>query len=119
MLPGDRVLFVERHGAVKLYTPGNKRVTKIATIPVSTKYADSSEAEDGLLGLGADPGFAKNGWVYMYYSPTGPTAKNLLARFTMKGDSLDRSSEKIMLEIPVQRDQCCHTGGAVPQQRGR
>jgi cytochrome c len=113
ILPSDRVLFVERHGAVKLYTPANKRVTKIATIPVSTKYADSSEAEDGLLGLTADPGFAKNGWVYMYYSPTGPAAKNVLARFTMKGDSLDMSSEKIMLEIPVQRDQCCHTGGSM------
>jgi len=113
ILPNDRVLFVERHGAVKLYTPANKRVSTIATIKVSSKYADSSEAEDGLLGLAADPGFAKNGWVYMYYSPAGPAAKNVLARFTMKGDSLDMSSERIMLEIPVQRDQCCHTGGSM------
>src|SRR5207249_8648285 len=32
-------------------------VRRIATIPVSTKYADSSQAEDGLLGLAADPNF--------------------------------------------------------------
>ncbi|MDB4892666.1 MAG: carbohydrate-binding protein [Gemmatimonadetes bacterium] len=113
VLPHERVLFVERHGAVKLYTPSNKRVTTIATIKVSTKYADSSEAEDGLLGLAADPGVARNGWVYMYYSPSGPAAKNVLSRFTMKGDSLDLSSEKVMLEIPVQRNQCCHTGGSI------
>ncbi|MEO8620130.1 MAG: ThuA domain-containing protein [bacterium] len=113
VLPHDRVLVVERHGAVKLYSPVTKRLTTIATIKVSSKYADSSEAEDGLLGLAADPGFARNNWVYMYYSPSGPAPRNVLARFTMKGDSLDLTSEKILLEVPVQRDQCCHTGGSI------
>jgi cytochrome c len=113
VLPGERVLFVERHGYVNLYSPKTGRVRRIATIPVSTKYADSSQAEDGLLGLAADPKFATNGWVYMYYSPAGPEAKNVLARFTMKGDSLDLSSKKVMLEIPTQREKCCHTGGSI------
>src|SRR4051812_44147591 len=113
VLPGERVLFVERHGYVNLYSPATGRVRRIATIPVSTKYADSSQAEDGLLGLAADPGFAKNGWVYMYYSPAGPEAKNVLARFEMKGDSLDLASQKTILEIPVQRRACCHTGGSI------
>ncbi|PYO76511.1 MAG: hypothetical protein DMD63_14310 [Gemmatimonadetes bacterium] len=113
VLPGERVLFIERHGYVNLYSPTTGRVRRIATIPVSTKYADSSQAEDGLLGLAADPGFAKNGWVYMYYSPAGPEAKNVLARFQMKGDSLDLSSNKILLEIPTQRLKCCHTGGSI------
>src|SRR4029078_8957994 len=58
VLPGERVLFSERHGYVTLYSPSTGRVKRIATIPVSTKYADSSEAEDGLLGLAADPNFA-------------------------------------------------------------
>ena len=113
VLPGERVLFVERHGYVNLYSPKTGRVRRIATIRVSTKYTDSSQAEDGLLGLAADPKFATNGWVYMYYSPAGPQAKNVLARFTMKGDSLDLSSKKIVLEIPTQREKCCHTGGSI------
>ncbi len=113
VLPGERVLFIERHGFVNLYTPANNRVKRIATIPVSTKYADSSQAEDGLLGLAADPGFAKNGWIYMYYSPAGPEPKNVLARYTMKGDSLDLSSRKILLELGTQRLKCCHTGGSI------
>jgi cytochrome c len=113
VLPDERVLFVERRGAVKLYTPGNGRVQRIATMPVSTKYTDSSQAEDGLLGVAADPGFAKNGWVYMYYSPAGPDPKNVLARFQMKGDSLDLASQKILLEVGVQRLKCCHTGGSI------
>jgi cytochrome c len=113
VLPGERVLFIERHGNVNLYTPATKRVTKIATIPVSTKYTTGEQAEDGLLGLAIDPRFARNGWVYMYYSPAGADPKNVLARFVMKGDSLDVASAKVMLEVPVQRDQCCHTAGSI------
>ena len=113
VLPGERVLFIERHGYVNLYTPASGRVRRIATIPVSTKYADSSQAEDGLLGLAADPGFATNGWIYMYYSPAGPEPKNVLARFQMKGDSLDLASRTILLEVGVQRLKCCHTGGSI------
>jgi len=113
VLPDERVLFIERHGYVNLYKPSDGRVRRIATIPVSTKYADSSQAEDGLLGLAADPNFATNGWLYMYYSPAGPVAKNVLARFTLQGDSLDLASQKVILEIPVQRLACCHTGGSI------
>jgi cytochrome c len=113
VLPDERVLFIERHGFVNLYTPANGRTRRIATIPVSTKYADSSQAEDGLLGLAADPGFAKNGWIYMYYSPAGPEPKNVLARYHMKGDSLDLGSKKVLLEIGTQRLKCCHTGGSI------
>src|SRR3989442_10899964 len=113
VLPDERVLFIERHGYVNLYTPSDGRPRRIATIPVSTKYADSSQAEDGLLGLAADPSFAANGWVYMYYSPAGRDAKNVLARFTLIGDSLDLASKKVLLEIPTQRLQCCHTGGSI------
>ena len=113
VLPDERVLFIERPGYVNLYTPSDGRVRRIATIPVSTKYADSSQAEDGLLGLAADPNFAGNGWIYMYFSPAGPEAKNVLARFTMRGDSLDLGSQKVVLEIPTQRRACCHTGGSI------
>ncbi|MGH7604069.1 MAG: ThuA domain-containing protein [Gemmatimonadaceae bacterium] len=113
VLPDERVLFIERHGYVNLYKPSTGKVTRIATIPVSTKYADSSQAEDGLLGLAADPNFATNGWVYMYYSPAGPESKNVLARYHMVGDSLDVGSKKILLEIGTQRLKCCHTGGSI------
>ncbi len=113
VLPDARVLFIERHGFVNLYTPANGRTRRIATIPVSTKYADSAQAEDGLLGLAADPNFARNRWIYMYYSPAGPEPRNVLARFQMKGDSLDLASRKILLEVRTQRLKCCHTGGSI------
>ena len=111
--PDERILFVERRGKIKLYSPRTKSVKVLGSIPVSLKYNNGNQAEDGLLGLAADPGFATNGFVYLYYSPEGSNPVNVLSRFRMIGDSLDMSSEKKMLEVRVQRDECCHTGGSM------
>lgn len=116
VLNDGRVLFIERHGAVKLYNINTKQVKTIATIPVSTKYKDKggqiSEAEDGLLGLNKDPNFRTNHWIYLYYSDPAKS-QNVLTRYTLKGDVLDLKSKKVILEVATQREQCCHTGGSI------
>ncbi|MGC4034741.1 MAG: ThuA domain-containing protein [Chitinophagaceae bacterium] len=116
VLNDGRVLFIERHGAVKLYNIKTKQLKTIATIAVSTKYKDkagqTSEAEDGLLGLNKDPNFATNHWIYLYYSDP-EKSRNILTRYTMKGDVLDLKSKKVILEVATQREQCCHTGGSI------
>lgn len=113
VLPDERVLFIERRGKIKLYSPPTKTTRQIGALPVSLQYKSGNQAEDGLLGLAIDPGFATNGFVYMYYSPEGGEAMNVLARFTMRGDSIDLASRREMLIVPVQRDVCCHTGGSI------
>jgi len=117
VLPGERVLFIERRGNVKIYDPTAKKTKVIAKIPVSTKYkfkdGSQSEAEDGLLGVALDPNFEKNNWVYFYYSPAGDKSINTLTRYELKGDELVESSKKVILEVATQREQCCHTGGSI------
>ncbi|SDG20511.1 ThuA domain-containing protein [Chitinophaga filiformis] len=116
VLNDGRILFIERHGAVKLYNLKTKQLKTIATIPVSTKYKDregkESEAEDGLLGLNKDPNFASNHWIYLYYSDP-VKSQNVLTRYTLNGDVLDLKSKKVLLEVATQREQCCHTGGSI------
>ena len=113
VFPDERALFIERGGAVHLYRPDTEQVRRIATIPVSTQYLNGNVAEDGLLGAAADPGFAENGWIYLYYSPAGDDPKNVLARYRMQGDMLDLETKQVILEVPVQREECCHTGGSI------
>jgi len=117
VLPDLRVLFIERKGKVKIYDPAVQKTKVIATIPVSTKYkvqdGNQPEAEDGLLGVALDPGFEKNSWIYFYYSPAGPDSKNILTRYELHGDELVEASKKILLEVAVQREECCHTGGSI------
>ncbi len=121
VLPDERVLFIERKGNLRLFDPAGGQAPVIARIPVSTKYTSASgvvsEAEDGLLGLGIDPGFSTNHWIYLYYSPEGPEAKNILVRYELKGSELNVSSAKILLEVPTQREECCHTGGSIDWDR--
>jgi len=69
-------------------------------------------AEEGMLGLSKDPGFSKNHWVYIYYSPADSSV-NRLSRFTLLNDSIQNASEKVILEVKSQRDICCHTGGSI------
>lgn len=116
VLDNDRILFIQRKGEVRLYNLKTKELKTIAKIPVSIKYVnkagEESMGEDGLLGLSKDPNFAENNWIYLFYS-TPEAPKNVLARFEMQGDELLLDSEKVLLEVPTQREECCHTGGSI------
>ncbi len=113
--PDGRVLFIERAGVVKIWKPDTK-----ATV-VAGKLEVFKELEDGLLGIALDPGFARNGWVYLFHSEpatrqvegVGKMGDNLVSRFQLTGDTLDLSSRKEMLRIPTQREQCCHSAGSL------
>jgi cytochrome c len=116
LLDADRILFIQRKGEVRLYNTQTKKLKTIANIPVSTKYVNregkESVAEDGLLGLSKDPNFAQNNWIYLFYS-TPEASKNVLARFELKGEELLLNTKKVILEVPTQREECCHTGGSI------
>ena len=107
VLPDGKVVFTQRKGAVKLYDPETESVKQIAQLDVHTKF------EDGLMGIAHDPDFYRNHWIYMYYSPAGDEPVQHLSRFLLLGDSLIMSSEKLILTVDVQREQCCHTGGSI------
>ncbi|OJW76276.1 ThuA domain-containing protein [Spirosoma sp. 48-14] len=116
VLGDGRILFIQRKGEVRLYNTKTKELKTIAKIPVSIKYVSKegkeSMGEDGLLGLNKDPNFAQNHWIYLYYS-VPEESKNVLARFDLKGDELDMTSKKVLLDVPTQREECCHTGGSI------
>jgi cytochrome c len=112
ILPDSRILFIERKGNVKLYTPSDGKVTVISKIPAWTV------SEDGLIGLALDPDFSKNQYVYVFYSHPKKSS-NVLSRFVFQGDSLDLTSEREILEVPTQRERCCHTGGSLLFAKGR
>lgn len=115
-LPDGRVLIVERKGGVKSIDPKTGAVKLLTTIAVNTKYKNKQgqtrEAEEGLMGIVAHPKFAQNNWVYLYYADPSDT-KHVLARWELKGEELVATSKKVLMEIPTQREECCHTGGGM------
>ena len=100
------VYIIERKGALKKYDPASKSVITIATFSVFT------ENEQGLIGLALDPDFSTNHWIYLQYAPFDEKIFKLV-RFELVGDKLVEGSEKLLLTIPVDRENTSHTGGGM------
>lgn len=101
-----RVFWVEQHGKFRVWSPQSQATTLLADVPVW--YSN----DNGLIGLALDPGFINNGWVYLFYSAITPDEQHV-SRFKINGNTLDLSSEKILLRIPMQRTHGGHHAGAL------
>jgi cytochrome c len=109
-----RVFIAERGGTVKVYHPDSGKTEAIGKVEAFTGL------EDGLLGLSLHPDFEENNWIFLYYGEPetltdekGKYGFNRLARFTITDGKLDMESEKMVLQVRSQREQCCHSGGSV------
>ena len=102
----DRVYVLERTGGLKIWYPAERRVVDAGSIPVF------SGNEDGALNIRLDPAFSTNGWAYIYYSST-LSNENVLSRFDIVADVLDRASEKVLLRVPDQREERYHVAGGM------
>ncbi|GII59698.1 hypothetical protein Pth03_80870 [Planotetraspora thailandica] len=104
--PDGTVYYIDRLGDIKAVKPDGGLVST-GRLNVFTAN------ESGLLGMALDPHFGDNHWMYLYYSPTAKVVDRL-SRFTVNADrTIDMASEKVLLEIPVQRAECCHHGGGM------
>ncbi|WP_420783458.1 PQQ-dependent sugar dehydrogenase [Streptomyces sp. LPB2020-019-1HS] len=125
VLPDRSVLHTSRDGTLRLTdAAGNTEV--------AGKLDVYSHDEEGLQGVGVDPDFATNRYIYLYYAPpldtpagdapeTGTAEDfapfdgvNRLSRFVLKTDgTLDLASETKILDVPTSRGICCHVGGDI------
>ena len=103
--PNDDVFIAERDGALKIWKAGGELVTA-GMLEVFTGN------EDGFLGVILDPAFASTRWVYLLYTARNAPEQHL-SRFEVRNDQLVMASEKIVLKIPEDRDDCCHVGGGM------
>ncbi|MEP7252310.1 MAG: ThuA domain-containing protein, partial [Ginsengibacter sp.] len=114
ILPNFDIMVIQRRGEIMLYKHDTKTVKQVGFFDVyyKTLHTPGVNAEEGMLGLSKDPDFVKNHWVYIYYSPAD-TSVNRLSRFTFENDTLNKATEKVILEVKSQREICCHTGGSI------
>jgi glucose/arabinose dehydrogenase len=123
ILPDRSVLHTARDGTIR-------RTDAAGNTRVAGKLSVYTHDEEGLQGIAADPDFATNRSVYVYYAPRlatpdgdAPTegsaadfaaweGVNRLSRFTLSAaDTIDPASEVPILNIPSDRGICCHVGG--------
>ena len=113
ILPNMDILVIQRRGEIMLYKNDTKKVKQVGFLEAYFKSnTPGVNVEEGMLGLAKDPNFANNNWIYIYYSPKD-TSVNRLSRFTFKNDTLDKATEKVILDVKSDREVCCHTGGSI------
>lgn len=103
------IIFTERLGNVKFYDG----VTK--TVKIMGKINTLGKSDNGLMGVVFHPDYAKNRWIYLWYSPTqliGQNRQLRLTRITVKEDNtLDMASEKILINFKASKTDTWHSGG--------
>jgi cytochrome c len=110
-----RVFYAQRDGTVKMWKPDSKTSVIVGQIPVFAGL------EDGMLGLTLDPEFSKNGWIYLNHSlpettqdANGKKAGVIrVSRFHARRRNAGSGIRKEALDIPTQREECCHVGGSL------
>lgn len=111
ILPNRDILIAQRRGGILLYSDRDSTLNQVGALDVYWKTDEPNvNAEEGLMGIQADPDFKENGYVYAFYSPAD-TSVNRLSRFTFEDDTL--RSETTILQFYSKRDICCHTGGSI------
>jgi len=116
-----RLFYTERGGSLYAVDLDTNEEIEVLSLDVYT------DQEDGLQGVALDPEFTDNGHLYLYYSPsdvpddieTGVNhlgtdmGVNRISRFTLESNraTIDPGTEQQILDVVVQRNTCCHTGG--------
>ncbi len=116
-LPDGRILILERGTASSNdQNLASIRVFKNGSLLTTRAYSVNTcgDSERGLLGIAADPAFASNGYIYVYYTrqstigsacgyntysngaPDGP--RNRVSRLTMQGDGVIAGSERVLID---------------------
>lgn len=106
--PDGRMLITTKPGQLRVYERGASGTT--GALDISDKICSNSER--GLLGAAVDPDFGTTGnnYVYLYYTynkynecPVKDPADsrnpvNRVSRFTMNGDTVDPTTEKVLID---------------------
>jgi glucose/arabinose dehydrogenase len=94
-LPDGRILIANYAGAITVWANGP--TASIGSVP-----SVETGSERALLSIVADPGFATNGYIYVWYASTADTFLKL-DRFTLAGDLTIGSSTNLTLQATTRR----------------
>ena len=107
--PDGRLLVIERGGTIRVAQPGATQVDPTPLLQLTN--INISGGERGLVGLALDPGFASNGFYYVFYTAASPL-RDRVSRFTANGNTAVPGSELgVWEDIETAADY--HHGGAV------
>ena len=113
-LPDGRMLITEMRGRLLVAQPNASVVDAAPVMDLPNVFQEDVTAggERGLVNVVADPGFATNGFVYLFYTAASPP-RDRVSRFTMSGNTADPGSELVVWQGVADSTSTDHHGGAL------
>ena len=105
-LPDGRMLVLEKAGRVLVAPVGGGT----PTLALDIISAVDDGFEKGLLGVCLHPGFATNGYIFLYYTTNTP--RNRISRFTLSGNTINPLTEVVILDN-IEATNGNHNGGTI------
>ena len=90
--PDGRIFLAEQTGRLLVWKTGRLLEAPALTLHVTDYW------ERGLIGLTLDPDFPRVPQLFVLYVTDRPVVHHVLSRFTIRGDQVEPSSERILLE---------------------
>ncbi|MEX2600658.1 MAG: PQQ-dependent sugar dehydrogenase [Balneolaceae bacterium] len=113
ILPNLDILIAQRRGEILLYNQESGTLSDAGFLDVYWQTeAPGVNAEEGVIGIQADPDFESNNFIFIFYTPAD-TSVNRISRFLFTDGTIDMESETVVLEFYSDRHICCHTGGSL------
>lgn len=107
ILKNGDVFFIERGGQIKIYD------CKIQKVNILAKLETISSESNGLNGFALDLNFASNGLIYLSYLPKADSNHQLISRFPFRENTLDITSEDVIMKIPLDKTNGWHGTNAL------
>jgi glucose/arabinose dehydrogenase len=111
LAPDGRLFVTERPGRVRIVRLDGETATLQVEPWATVDARASTNTERGLLGLALDPDFARNGFVYLYYSYRGPGVATLNRLVRMRDANGVGVEETILIDAIPGSEQ--HDGGRI------
>ncbi len=113
-LPDGRMLITEFRGRVLVAQPGASVVDPTPVLDLPNIFLEDVTAggERGLVNVVADPDFANNRFIYVFYTAAVPQ-RDRVSRFTMNGNVADPASELVVWQAVADSTSTDHHGGGL------
>lgn len=112
--PDGRIFVTQKTGELRVIQNG-----KLLPRPF-LRVNPNANGERGLLGVALDPGFMRNGYVYVYYTARKPKVHNRISRFAAvrtasgrRGNVARGGSQRTILDLNNLSSAANHNGGAI------
>jgi len=109
VLPDGRMLLLHKLGLISIFDPSVQPAVAQDYLRISDI---ETGGERGLTSMALDPGFASNGYIYVYYTHAS-SSRNRISRFIHQGNTADLASEILIWEDNENWQSCCHFGGGI------